>query len=92
MDRCEGNRDVQALTRRPLLCFHTDRPDAVQQRGKLIGDVHQFPVKLVVFNPFEDLVETVQPPVETIVGPAPQSFPKFRIVLAPLPGGAEKAQ
>jgi hypothetical protein len=30
--------------------------------------------------------------VEAVVGAAPQPLPQFRVVLAPLPGGAEKAQ
>jgi len=92
VDPCQADRYVQSVAGRAPLRFHADSPHAFQQSGEFIGDLHQFAVELVVLHALEDLVEPVQPPVETVVGAAPQPLPQFRVVLAPLPGGAEKAQ
>ena len=88
----KGGRDVQSFAGRTPLRLHADRPDPLQEGGEFIGNLHQLGVQLVVLHALKHLVEAVQSPVETVVGTAPQPLSQFRVILAPLPGSAEKAQ
>jgi len=88
----EGNRYVQAFTGRTPLRLHAHRTHTLQEGGEFIRNLHQLGVQLVILHALEHLVEAVQSPVEAVVGASPQPLAQFRIILAPLPGGAEKAQ
>jgi hypothetical protein len=85
-------RNVQALAGRAALCLHADGTDTGRERGKLVGDFHEFFIQLRVFHPFQHLVIPVQSSMETVVGAAPKTFAKFGVVFPPLPGGREKSQ
>jgi len=88
----EGGGYVQSFAGRTPLRFHADCPDPLQEGGEFVGNLDQLGVQLVVLHALKHLVEAVQSPVETVVGTAPQPLSQFRVILAPLPGSAEKAQ
>ncbi len=84
-------RNVQPLAGRTSLGLDANNTDTFQESCQLVGYFHQFGVKLLVFDTFEDLVIAVQAPVETIVGAAPEALAELSIVLAPLAGGSKKS-
>lgn len=84
-------RDVEPVAGRPPLGLDADCTDTLQEPRQLIGDLHQFGVKLIVFHALKDLVIAVQSPVEAVMGAAPQALAELRIVLSPLTGGSKES-
>ncbi len=84
-------RNVQPLAGRTSLGLDANNTDTFQERRQLVRNYHEFRIKLLVFDTFEDLVIAVQAPVKTIVGAAPKALAQLSIVLAPLAGGSKES-
>lgn len=83
--------NVQPLAGRTSLGFDANNTDTFQEPRQLVRDFHEFRIKLLVLDAFEDLVIAVQATVETIVGAAPKALAQLSIVLAPLAGGSKES-
>ncbi len=65
-------------------------PHARRQFGKLIGDLHQLVVQVVIVNALKNLVVPVQATVETVVGASPQPLTELQIIFPSLADGPKE--
>lgn len=86
----QRSRNIKSLTRMLRLRGNAARPHTREQLRQLIGEGGQIVVDGVILHTLEDLVVTVQPTPEPVMGTPPHPRTELGIILAALPGRREK--
>ena len=71
---CQRSRDIQSIAGKPPLGLDADLPHPGRESGELVGDVDEFAVQRLVFDPLEDLVVAVKSAVEPVMGAPPEAL------------------